>query len=92
MAKANREFIYSDDDYFTPIGAKGAQEIVIGSDEADIDIYGVRIYKNQQLGSTQIQNDYMAVCRLLRIRKRLSDSILFSMVRKLAMTFAMQWV
>ena len=30
--------------------------------------------------------------RLLRIRKRLSDSILFSMVRKLAMTFAMQWV
>lgn len=58
--KANREFIYSDDDYFTPIGAKGAQEIVIGSDEADIDIYGVRIYKNQQLGSTQIQNDYMA--------------------------------
>jgi len=58
--KANREFIYTDDDYFTPIGAKGAQEIIIGSDEADIDIYGVRIYKNQQLGSTQIQNDYMA--------------------------------
>ena len=57
---ANREFIYSDDDAFVPIGAPGAQNIVIGSDDADVDIYGIRVYKNQQLGSTQIQNDYMA--------------------------------
>ncbi len=58
--KSNRSFIYTDDDRFTPIGAHGAQSIVIGSDEADVDIYGIRIYKGQQLGSTQIQNDYMA--------------------------------
>jgi hypothetical protein len=57
---SNRSFIYTDDDYFIPIGEKGAQSIVIGSDEADVDIYGIRIYKGQQLGSTQIQNDYMA--------------------------------
>lgn len=58
--KSNRSFIYTDEDRFVPIGADGVQEIVIGSDEADVDIYGVRIYKGQQLGSTQIQNDYMA--------------------------------
>lgn len=58
--KSNRSFIYTDEDAFVPIGAEGAKNIVIGSDEADIDIYGIRIYKGQQLGSTQIQNDYMA--------------------------------
>lgn len=58
--KSNREFIYTDEDRFVPIGANGAQSIVIGSDEADVDIYGIRVYKGQQLGSTQIQNDYMA--------------------------------
>lgn len=58
--KSNREFIYTDEDRFVPIGAKGAQSIIIGSDEADVDIYGIRIYKGQQLGSTQVQNDYMA--------------------------------
>lgn len=58
--KSNRSFIYTDEDRFVPIGAKGAQSIVIGSDEADVDIYGIRIYQGQQLGSTQIQNDYMA--------------------------------
>lgn len=58
--KSNREFIYTDEDRFVPIGADGAQSIVIGSDEADVDIYGIRVYKGQQLGSTQIQNDYMA--------------------------------
>lgn len=58
--KSNRSFIYTDEDRFVPIGTNGAQEIIIGSDEADVDIYGVRIYKGQQLGSTQIQNDYMA--------------------------------
>lgn len=58
--KSNRSFIYTDEDYFVPIGETGAQNIVIGSDEADVDVYGIRIYKGQQLGSTQIQNDYMA--------------------------------
>lgn len=58
--RSNRSFIYTDEDYFVPIGASGAQSIVIGSDECDVDIYGIRIYKGQQLGSTQIQNDYMA--------------------------------
>ena len=58
--RSNRSFIYTDEDRFIPIGTTGAKNIVIGSDEADVDIYGVRIYKGQQLGSTQIQNDYMA--------------------------------
>lgn len=58
--KSNRSFIYTDEDRFVPIGDKGAQTITIGSDEADVDIYGIRIYKGQQLGSTQIQNDFMA--------------------------------
>ena len=58
--RSNRSYIYKDDDRFVPIGAEGAKSIVIGSDEADVDIYGIRIYKGQQLGSTQIQNDYMA--------------------------------
>lgn len=58
--KSNRSFIYTDEDRFVPIGVGGAKSIVIGSDEADVDVYGIRIYKGQQLGSTQIQNDYMA--------------------------------
>lgn len=58
--KANRSFIYTDEDAFVPIGTTGSQNIIIGSDESDVDIYGVRIYKGLQLGSTQIQNDYMA--------------------------------
>lgn len=58
--RSNRSFMYSDEDSFVPIGADGAKSIVIGSDETDIDIYGLRIYRGQQLGSTQIQNDYMA--------------------------------
>ena len=58
--KSNRSFIYTDEDKFVPIGIGGANSIMIGSDEADVDVYGIRIYKGQQLGSTQIQNDYMA--------------------------------
>ncbi len=56
----NRPYMYTSEDRFVPIGVGGAQNIVIGSDDADVDIYGIRIYKSQQLGSTQIQNDYMA--------------------------------
>lgn len=58
--RSNRSYIYTDEDSFIPIGTNGSQSIVIGSDEADVDIYGIRIYKGQQLGSTQVQNDYMA--------------------------------
>lgn len=58
--RSNCSFMYSDEDSFVPIGADGAKNIMIGSDETDIDIYGLRIYRGQQLGSTQIQNDYMA--------------------------------
>lgn len=58
--RSNRSFIYSDEDRFVPVGADGAKNITIGSAEADIDIYGIRVYRGQQLGSTQIQNDYMA--------------------------------
>lgn len=58
--KANRSYMYDQYDSFIPAGSQGAQNIVIGSDDADIDIYNIRIYKGQQLGSAQIQNDYMA--------------------------------
>ena len=68
--KSNRSFIYTDEDRFIPIGASGAQQLVIGSDEADIDIYGIHVYKNQQLGSIQIQNDYMAGMPTIEDKKR----------------------
>lgn len=68
--RSNRSFIYTDEDRFIPIGGEGAKQIVIGSAEADIDIYGIRIYKGQQLGSTQIQNDYMAGMPTIEDKKR----------------------
>lgn len=68
--KSNRSYIYTDEDSFIPIGANGAQSIVIGSDEADVDVYGIRIYKGQQLGATQIQNDYMAGMPTIEDKKR----------------------
>lgn len=58
---ANRSYLYTASDGFVPAGAQtGATSIVIGSDEADVDIYGIRVYAGQQLGSAQIQADYMA--------------------------------
>ena len=68
--KSNRSYIYTDEDNFIPIGANGAQNIVIGSDDADIDIYGLRVYQNQQLGSVQIQNDYMAGMPTIEDKKK----------------------
>lgn len=87
--KSNRSFIYTDEDRFVPIGVGGAKSIVIGSDEADVDVYGIRIYKGQQLGSTQIQNDYMAGMPTIEDKNCLNDSIQFSMVQKLVMTCVM---
>ena len=49
----NREFEYTSDVFSDGTNT----DIVIGSDSADIDIYGIRIYK-QALSSQQIQQDY----------------------------------
>lgn len=49
----NREFVYANNDYFahnTPI--------TLGSDYADVDIYGIRIYNNG-LSSSAVQQNYI---------------------------------
>ena len=51
----NREFIYSNDDTF--VSPQGSGGIRIGSTGADVDIYGIRIYK-QGLSSQQVMQDY----------------------------------
>ena len=51
----NREFIYGNTDSF--VSVEGSEGIRIGSSSADIDIYGIRIYK-QALSSHQIMQDY----------------------------------
>lgn len=52
----NREFMYESSDSFHV----DTDNIVIGSDYADVDIYGIRIYENQTLDTVQIQNDYVS--------------------------------
>ena len=50
----NREFTYSND-RFAPQGGSGG--FVIGSDTAEVDLYGIRVYK-QALSSQQVMQDY----------------------------------
>ena len=52
----NREFMYESSDSFHV----DTNNIIIGSDYADVDIYGIRIYENQTLETVQIQNDYVS--------------------------------
>lgn len=52
----NREFMYESSDSFHV----DTNNIVIGSDYADVDIYGIRIYKNQALETKDIQDDYIS--------------------------------
>ena len=49
--KKNREFIYENNDYFAHDG-----NIVIGSDYADIDIYGLRIYDSALTSPAVLRN------------------------------------
>ena len=68
--RCNREFVYeipSSDTTPSPFvqltsgdDKYGAQEIKIGSPDADIEIFGIRVYKGKSLSSIQIQNDYMS--------------------------------
>ena len=57
----NRELIYKDSDRFWQAvdGVKTCGGIVIGSDKADVDIYGIRIYK-RNLSAENIVDDYRA--------------------------------
>ena len=50
----NREFTYSND-RFAPSGGSGG--FVIGSSTAEVDLYGIRVYK-QALSSQQVMQDY----------------------------------
>lgn len=51
--KKCRTFTYEDNDYFSQAG-----DIVIGSDTADVDIYGIRMY-NSALTSTSVLKNYI---------------------------------
>ena len=50
----NREFMYESSDSFHV----DTNNIIIGSDYADVDIYGIRIYNNKVINTSDIQNDY----------------------------------
>lgn len=78
--RCNREFVYeipssdttpspfvqltSDNDIY------GAQSIKIGSPDADIEIFGMRVYKGGSLSSIQIQNDYMSSMPTIEDKKQ----------------------
>lgn len=49
--RKNREFVYADNDYFAHTG-----NIIIGSDYADIDIYGIRIYDSALTSQGVLRN------------------------------------
>ena len=53
----NREFTYRSDDVFVQNGTSGG--IQIGSNGADVDIYGIRIYK-KALSASDIRQDYLS--------------------------------
>lgn len=53
----NREFTFSNSDVFVAVGGSGG--IQIGSPNAEVDVYSIRIYK-QSLSSSDIRQDYLA--------------------------------
>ena len=53
----NREFVFGDNYFWDGSSSGGIQ---IGSSSADIDIYGIRIYKERQLSSNEIFNDMLS--------------------------------
>lgn len=54
----NREFTFSSVDRFWDGVSSGG--ITIGSPKADVDIYGIRIFKDRLLSSSEVVNDYIA--------------------------------
>lgn len=57
----NREFIYTNEDSFIQYvsGVKSSQGIRIGDENADIYIYGIRVYR-KALSATNVRQDYMS--------------------------------
>lgn len=57
----NREFIWNPDDTFVQYvdGVRTSQGMRFGSDNCDLDIYGIRIYR-KSLSSNDVRQDYMA--------------------------------
>lgn len=53
MEKKNRTFLYESNDYWAQNG-----DIIIGSDYADVDVYGIRIYETG-LGSNAVHKNYI---------------------------------
>ena len=56
----NREFNYADNDGFVASGATAGPGITIGSDDADVDIYSIKIFK-RALGQSDIRQDYLSM-------------------------------
>lgn len=54
----NREFLFDTTDNFWDGTSSGG--IQIGSSNADVDVYGMRIFKERILSSTEVFNDYIA--------------------------------
>jgi hypothetical protein len=71
----NREMIYKSNDIFVGNvnGVKTSQGIRIGSKGADIDVYGIRIYK-RSLSASDIQQDYVASLADIVDKKRFKEA------------------
>lgn len=68
----DREFKFDTTDSFWSGGNSGG--IQIGSNTADVDIFSIRIFKDKQLSSTQILNDYIASLSDVETKLQLIES------------------
>lgn len=56
--KINREFTYTaNDNFWDGVASDG---IVIGGEGADVDVYGMRVFKDKMVASSEVLNDYVA--------------------------------
>lgn len=56
--KINREFTYTaNDNFWDGVASNG---IVIGGEGADVDVYGMRVFKDKMVASSEVLNDYVA--------------------------------
>lgn len=68
----NREFTFSNTDRFWDgISSEGIQ---IGSTAADIDVFGMRVFKEKLLSSTEVFNDYIASISDIEEKQRLINA------------------
>ena len=68
----NREFTFNDTDRFWDgISSEGIQ---IGSTAADIDVFGMRVFKEKLLSSTEVFNDYIAFISDIEEKQRLINA------------------